>query len=143
MGNIIGVDLKLDEKYIEGAVQDVVRAGIVSALGDPAKLVKAALDQTINQKVDERDGTPTRSSYGGIPYLDYLARQTITSVVREMLAEYVSEHRDEIKKHMVEIFDQKKFNEVSAGAFIKSMIDNIEKWPWMMPITISLEKPKE
>ena len=42
--NIMGVELNLDQEYIKGAVEDIVKAGIVSALGDPAAIVKTALD---------------------------------------------------------------------------------------------------
>jgi len=143
MGNIIGVDLKLDEKYIESAVQDVVRAGIVSALGDPAKLVKAALDQTINQKVDS-EGRVTTSSYSGTPYLEYLARQTITSVVREMVLDHINENKAVLKEQMLAMFDAKKFNELSAEAFIQTMLKNVEGSSyWKMPVTINFEKPKD
>ena len=37
MANIVDLDLKLNEQYLAASVQDIVKAAIVSALGDPQK----------------------------------------------------------------------------------------------------------
>ena len=48
--NIMGIDLKLNQEYIKASVEEIVKAGIISALGSPDEIVKTAIDKTINMK---------------------------------------------------------------------------------------------
>ena len=141
MGNIVGLDLKLDEQYLAASVQDIVRASIAQALGDPAKRVRAAVDATINQKVD-REGKPSSSSWGGEPYLNYLARKTVEGVVSEAMKELVAERADELKAEMKKQLSSKKFAENSAATFIQLMLDATASM-YKMPITVGFEQPKD
>ena len=138
--NIMGIDLKLDQEYIKASVEDIVRAGIVQALGNPAEIVKTAVDKTINLKVDPREGKPT-SGYGSISYLNWLANQTVEKVVREAITEMVNEQAGEIKAIVKKQLSSKQFQNDISGQFIKSIMDSASS-TWKTPISVTFEKPK-
>ena len=139
MANILRVNLELDQEYIKASVEDIVKAGIVQALGNPEKIVKTAVDQTINMKVD-KDGEP--SSYGSISYLNWLANKTVQDVVREAMTEIVGEQADTIKGLVKKQLSSKQFLNDVSGQFVKALLDNTTS-TWKTPITVHFEKPKD
>jgi hypothetical protein len=141
MANILGVDLKLDQEYIKASVEDIVKSGIVQALGDPERIVKTAVDQTINMKVD-RDGKPCSSSYGSVSYLNWLANKTVQDVVMEAMTDIVKEQADTIKELVKKQLSSKQFLNDVSGQFVKSLLDNTAI-TWKTPITVCFEKPKD
>ena len=139
--NIMGVELNLDQEYIKGAVEDIVKAGIVSALGDPAAIVKTALDKTINQRVD-RDGKPTRDSWNTKPYLEWLADQVVEKTVRECLQEYVEQNKEVFRQEILRQLSSKTFKNNLAAAYLDCILSST-KSEWKMPISVEFQKPKE
>lgn len=140
-GKIIGVDLTLDQNYLKVSVEKIVKAGIAQALGDPAELVKHAIDHTINKKVD-REGNPSNSSYGTQPYLDWLANKIVEDVVREEMKKVVENNTELLRAEMCRQLGTKEFINDMAGAFIKSVFD-VANYRWQMPVKVSFEPPEE
>lgn len=142
MGNIMGVELNLDQEYIKGAVEDIVKAGIVSALGDPSVIVKSALDKSINRLVDRNTGKETNSPWDGIPYLQYLANKTVENTVRKCMEEYIEQHQEEFRQEILRQFSSKQFKKDLAASFIQTITD-ASKSTYRMPIRVSFERPKD
>lgn len=134
--------LSIDTQYIEGEVNRIVKAAIVSALGNRDEIIKKAIDNTIDSYVDERGNPCKKDSYRAKPYLDYLAEKTVENVVREAMAEVVDENREAFKVEIKKNIGKRKWKENMAQSFIQMIIDNT-KSEWKMPVSISLEKPKE
>lgn len=139
-GNIMGVELNLNQEYIKGAVEEIVKAGIIQALGDPAAIVKTAINQTINQKVDH-NGKPS-TSYSAQPYLDWLAAKTVETVVREAVHEMVKEHSESLKAEIKNQLNTKRFRNEMATRFLDQVLKAGEN-DWRMPITVDFTKPRE
>ena len=139
--NIMGIDLKLDQEYIKASVEEIVRAGIVQALGNPSDIVKTAVDKTINVKVD-KDGKPSTNSYNTLSYLNWLANRTVEKVVRESITEIVQEQSAELKALVKKQLASKEFKNDLAGQFIKSVLESAGS-TWKTPISVSFEKPKD
>lgn len=136
--NIMGVNLEIDQEYIKQSVEEIVKAGIVAALGDPASIVKTAIDKTINMKVDRRDGKFTNSSYGSVPYLSYLAEKTVENTIKKTLEQYVEEHAEEFRQEVYRALSKKEFKRGTAEAFVSTILNNA-KSQWKMPISITFE----
>lgn len=134
--------LSIDTQYIEGEVNRIVKAAIVSALGNRDEIIRKAIDNTIDSYVDERGNPCKKDSYRAKPYLDYLAEKTVENVVREAMAEVVDENREAFKVEIKKNIGKRKWKENMAQSFIQMIIDNT-KSEWKMPVSISLEKPKE
>ena len=142
MGNIVGVDLKLDEKYIEASVTEIVRASIVQALGQPEKIVRAAVDNAVNSYVDS-DGKPCRKdSYRSKPYLQYLAEQTIEKTVREQMEKIIEENKPQFVDEIIRQLNTKKFKQRTAEAFIETMLKGAES-KYKMPVKVSFEPERD
>lgn len=137
MSNIMGVELNLNQEYIKGAVEDIVKAGIVQALGDPSDIVKRAIDQTINQKVD-RDGKPSRDSWNTIPYLQWLAEKTVKETVAECIKEYIQDHQEEFKTEVLKQLSNPNFRKDVAVKFLNT-ITNAADSRYSMPISVSFK----
>lgn len=140
-GKIIGVDLTLDQEYIKSSVESIVKAGIVQALGDPASLVRKAVDGTINRKVDS-DGRFTDRDWNSKPYLEWLANKVVEDTIRQAMTEAVQANADALREEMIRQISTKQFRNSMASAFIKAVITNSES-RWNMPITVVFEKPKD
>lgn len=134
--------LSIDAKYVEEEVSRIVKAAIVSALGNRDEIIRKAIDRTIDTYVD-RDGKPCRKdNYKARPYLDYLAEKTVETVVREAMAEMVEENKEEFKTEIKKAIGKRKWKEDMAQTFVQMIIDDA-KSDWKMPVTVSLEKPKD
>lgn len=132
----------IDAQYIEGEVNRIVKAAIVSALGNRDEIIKKAIDNTIDSYVDERGNPCKKESYRAKPYLDYLAEKTVENVVREAMAEVVDENRETFKTEIKKTIGKRKFKNDMAQSFVQMIIDDA-KSAWRMPVTVSIEKPKE
>lgn len=139
--NIMGIDLKLDQEYIKASVEDIVRAGIVQALGNPESIVKAAVDKTINMKVD-KEGNPTTNSYNTLSYLNWLANKTVEKVVRESITEIVQDQAEEIKAIVKKQMSSKQFLNDMSAQFLKSVMESATS-TWKTPVTVVFEKPED
>ena len=136
----MGIDLKLDQEYIKASVEDIVKAGIVQALGNPEAIVKTAVDKTINMKVDN-DGKPSTSSYNTLSYLNWLANKTVEKVVRESITEIVQDQSEEIKAIVKKQLSSKQFLNDMSAQFLKSVMESATD-TWKTPVTVVFEKPK-
>lgn len=134
--------LSIDTQYIEGEVNRIVKAAIVSALGNRDEIIKKAIDNTIDSYVDERGNPCKKDSYKAKPYLDYLAEKTVENVVREAMAEVVDENREAFKTEIKKAIGKRKWKNDIAQSFVQMIIDDT-KSAWRMPVTVSIEKPKE
>lgn len=140
MANVLGIDLNIDEKFIQESVQSVVKAAMIDALGDPSVLVKAAIDQAINKYVDKKTGEESRKgNWGSVPWLDYLANKVVEDTVREVVVQVVEENTEVFKEEIKKQFSDKKFRNNAAAAFIRTIMDAATS-RYSMPISISFKE---
>jgi hypothetical protein len=142
MGNIVGLDLNVDQEYIAASVEKIVKAAIVQALGDQDKIIKKAIDNTIGSYVD-RDGKPCqKTSWNAIPFLDYLAEKTVRDTVRECVMELVENNKQEFKDAIMKQLNTRRFKENLAEQFLKVVVEAAGN-DWKMPVTVSFQQIRE
>lgn len=143
MGNSpVNASLSIDAKYIEAEVQKIVKAAIVETLGNRDEIIRKAIDSTIDQYVDSSGNPCRKDSYRAIPFLDYVAKQTVEKVVREAFMEVVEENKDDFKAEIKKQIGKRKWKEEVAQTFIQLILDDAKN-EWKMPVTVTLEKPKD
>ena len=143
MAEMIGLEMKLNEKYIEESVHDIVKAAIAQALGDPTTIINAAIDSALTTYVKRDSGKLcTKNDWGAEPYLDYVAKQTIEETVREVMKEVIEENKEHFKEEIKRQLSQRKFRENLTANYLKSILNSTED-TWKMPISVNFEKPKE
>ncbi|MDR4318422.1 Uncharacterised protein [Niallia circulans] len=139
MSNIMGLDLKVDEKYIGEIVKNVVQASIAEALGAKDDLVNTAIKTMLTTKVDRNGKVSNYSSDNKYNLIDYYVHSTVTDVCKEMALEIIQENRDALKAEL----KKQLSSERSVEAFTKSMIDstmeNLNR-EWSPSITVQFDK---
>lgn len=138
---VLGAELKLDQEYVKAKIDEIVKAGIIQALGDPEMLVKKAIDLTINRRVD-RDGKDTNSEWNSTSYLQYLAQKVVEKTVRETLEKYIEENREEFQKEILRQMSNKKFRANMASTFLQTILDS-SKDKWRSSVHVQFVAPKE
>jgi hypothetical protein len=138
----LSATFNISPTYIEEEVSKLIKAAIVNALGDKDKLIRSAIDATIDTYVDEKGEECRKDSYRARPYLDYVAQKTVEKTVREVMIEVVNENRDEFKAEIRRQLGKRKWKESTAEAFVKLILDNANS-QWKMPINISFQELKD
>jgi len=137
--NIMGLDLKIDEKYIGEIVKNVVQSSIVEALGAKDELVHTAIKTMLMTKVDKNGKVSNYSSDNQYNLIDFYVHSTMTDICKEMALEIIQENRDSLKEEL----RKQLSSERSVEAFTKSMIDstmeNLNK-EWSPSITVQFDK---
>lgn len=119
MSNIMGLDLKVDEKAISEVVKTVVQSSIVEALGAKEQLVEQAVKTMLSTKVTEDGSTPRYSSDKTYNLIEYHVQKAVSSLLKELVGEMLEENREAFKKE----FKKQLSSNRSIEAFTKSMID--------------------
>lgn len=136
---IFGVDMHIDEEYIKGSVEDIVKSAIVSSLGNPSEIVRKAVDTVMFGRVETSSGKPSTSSYGTCSYLDWLAKQTIEKVVAKAMQEMIDENSESLKQEMKKCLSTKKFQNEMTASFMSTVLDSAKSM-YKMPVTVTYKK---
>lgn len=136
------MSLNISDEVIKAAVREEVNAGIVKALGNPDVIIRDAIHEMTNKYVDERGNFCKKDSWRSKPYFDWLAEETVRSCVKEEIQKYVNEHKEELAEAIRNQLNDIDFRNKVSAAFLQSLVDS-SKNSWLMPITVSFEKPKE
>lgn len=140
MSNIMGLDLKIDEKYIGEIVSNVVKSSIVEALGKKDELVHTAVKTMLMTKVDKNGKVSNYSSDNKFNLIDYYVHSTVTEICKEMAIEIIQENRDSIKKELKSQLSSERSIEAFTKSMIDGTIDNLNN-EWRPSIEINIEKP--
>lgn len=140
MGNL--VNLNVSDELIKSALREEVNAGIVRALGDPAQIVRTAIEQMTDLYVDRDGNLCKKNSYYAKPYFDWLVEQTVKDCVKDEITKYVTENKGELANEVRAQLKNANFRNKIAASFVQKIVDTTEK-TWKMPISISFEECKE
>lgn len=142
MAEMIGLEMKLNQKYIEESVHDIVKAAIAQALGDPTTIINAAIDGALNSYVDDKGNLCKKDSWRSKPYLDYVAEKTIEETVREVMKEVIEENKDHFKAEIKKQLSERNFREKLTAQYLSSILKTSEE-TWRMPVSVNFEKQKD
>ena len=142
MAEMIGLEMKLNEKYIEESVHDIVKAAIAQALGDPTTIINAAIDSALTSYVDDEGNPCKKGSWRCKPYLDYVAEKTIEETVREVMKEVIEENKEHFKAEIKKQLSERRFRENLTAQYLNSILKSTEE-TWRMPVSVNFEKEKD
>lgn len=137
--NIMGLDLKIDEKYIGEIVNNVVKSSIVEALGAKDELVHTAIRTMLMTKVDKNGKVSSYSSDNKFNLIDYYVHSTVTTLCKEMALEIIQENRESIKKELKKQLSSERSIEAFTKSMIDSTVENLNN-EWRPSITVEFEK---
>lgn len=135
----LNMGIEIDKELIESNVSNAVCVAIASALGDKDELIGKAVKAVISSYVDS-DGRPCSSgSYRAIPYLKYLAEQSIKESVKNEIAKMVEENKEQFSQAIRTELNKSSVRQQLAAAFLDAVIGTAQQ-TWKMPITVSFNR---
>ena len=138
MGNIIGLDLNIDQDYLADAVKQTVMMGISESLNGKNQIVSQIVHSVLNTKVDEHGKISSYSSSNRYTLLEFYVMKMLREVTAEELENLVNEHREEISKAIRTELAKK----ATYTKFVDRFIDNVSSAvsnSWCPKIEISFD----
>lgn len=142
MGNIVGLDLTVDQDYLASAVQQTVLMGISESLNGKNEIVSQIVRMTLNTKVNGKGMISAYDRDNKYTLLEYYVRKMIEEVTAEEMQKIVDERKPEITKAIREELSKKVNYTKFVDAFI-SNVSNAVSNSWCPRIEVSFEKRGE
>lgn len=142
MGNIVGLDLNINQDYLENAVRQSVMMGIAESLNGKNEIVSQIVRMVLSQKVDKNGKVSSYSSDNKYTLLEYYVMKLLNEVTAEEMQKMVDEHREEITKAIRTELAKK----VNYNKFVDAFINNVSSAvsnSWCPKIEVKFEQEKE
>ena len=119
--SMFGLDLNIDQDYLESAVKECVMMGISEALNGKNEIVSQLVHEVLSQKVNG-NGQPTSSTYNSTTLLEYYTKNALKECIKEELADVINSKKDDIKRIFRNQINEDCNIEGMCGEFIKSLL---------------------
>lgn len=141
MSNIVGIDLNIDNNYLNEAVKNIVMTGIAESL-DKDKIVSGLVNTVLETKVNEDGRISNYSSDNRYTLLELYVNKIIREVVKEELKKLVEEKRPQMQEIIRKELNKKAVLNKFVDAFLTKNIDNLDS-DWRTTINIDYEKKED
>lgn len=141
MGNIVGLDLNVDENFISNAVNNAVIAGVAEALSDKDGMINSFVSAVLNQKVDS-DGRPSSYSRDKTTLLEYEVRKILKNEVHESIKEVIEERKSEIKAAIKKAFEDEAGQDNLVASFLESITRSLTS-NWSTHVSFEWKKQSD
>lgn len=141
MSNIIGVNLDMDDNYLNEAVKNIVMTGIVESL-NKEKIVSGLVNTVLETKVDKDGRISSYSSDNKYTLLELYVNNMIREVVKEEMKKLVEEKRPKMQEIIRKELNKKAVINKFVDAFLTSNMTNLDN-NWRTKITLEYDKIKE
>ncbi len=141
MGNIVGIDLNVDNNYLNEAVKSIVMTGIVETL-DKDKIVNGLVKAVLETKVDKEGRISSYSSDNRYTLLEVYVNNIIREIVKEEMKKLVEEKRTKMQEIIRRELNKRATLDKFVDAFISNNLDNLDS-NWKTKISVEYEKDKE
>ena len=141
MGNIVGIDLNVDNNYLNEAVKSIVMTGIAETL-DKDKIVNGLVKAVLETKVDKEGRISSYSSDNRYTLLEVYVNNIIREIVKEEMKKLVEEKRTKMQEIIRRELNKRSTLDKFVDAFISNNLDNLDS-NWKTKISVEYEKDKE
>lgn len=141
MGNIVGIDLNIDDNYLNEAVKSIVMTGIAESL-DKEKIVNGLVKTVLETKVDEEGKISSYSRDNRYTLLEVYVNKIIREIVKEEMKKLVEEKRPKMQEIIRRELNKRATLDKFVDAFISNNLDNLDN-NWKTKISVEYEKNKE
>lgn len=109
--------VNIPKDLLEPIIRQHIAAGVVSAIGDPSRLIAAVVERAIKTKVDN-EGKVSDSSYcNNYDLIEVVSRNAIVKAARKAIENYIAEQEPLI------VAAVEKELKRSTGKFAKALVD--------------------
>ena len=141
MGNIVGIDLNVDNNYLNEAVKSIVMTGIAETL-DKDKIVNGLVKAVLETKVDKEGRISSYSSDNRYTLLEVYVNNIIREIDKEEMKKLVEEKRTKMQEIIRRELNKRATLDKFVDAFISNNLDNLDS-NWKTKISVEYEKDKE
>lgn len=141
MGNIVGIDLNVDNNYLNEAVKSIVMTGIAETL-DKDKIVNGLVKAVLETKVNEKGEISSYSRDNRYILLEVYVNNIIREIVKEEMKKLVEEKRPKMQEIIRRELNKRATLDKFVDAFISNNLDNLDS-NWKTKISVEYEKDKE
>ncbi len=138
MGNIVGIDLNIDDNYLNEAVKSIVMTGIAASL-DKEKIVNGLVKTVLETKVDEEGKISSYSRDNRYTLLEVYVNKIIREIVKEEMKKLVEEKRPKMQEIIRRELNKRATLDKFVDAFISNNLDNLDN-NWKTKISVEYEK---
>lgn len=140
--SIVGVNLNVDQDYLQEAVKQTVLMGISESLNGKNEIVSQIVNSVLQTKVDRTGRVSSYSSDNKYTLLEFYVNEMLTDVVKEEIKNMIEEKRTECANIIRKELNKK----ANINKFVDSFIDSTSKslnQSWKTTININYEKQRE
>ena len=134
------MSLSISKEMLTPVIEQQVKAMMATILGGQEQIVDTIIKRILETKVD-RDGRPTSYS-DGKTYFEWLLKDEITKVVKELIAEEMKSKVSNIKKAIKKQIQSETGATVIADALLNGLNKTCEN-SWRSTFKIELQQMKE
>jgi len=138
MGNIVGIDLNVDNNYLNEAVKSIVMTGIAETL-DKDKIVNGLVKAVLETKVDEKGEISSYSRDNRYTLLEVYVNNIIREIVKEEMKKLVEEKRPKMQEIIRRELNKRATLDKFVDAFISNNLDNLDS-NWKTKISVEYDK---
>lgn len=142
MGNIVGLDLNIDQDYLANAVKQTVMMGISESLNGKNEIVSQIVRMVLQTKVDKNGKISTYQSENKYTLLEFYVMKMIREVTEEEMKQLVDEHRDDIAKAIRSELAKKANINKFVDAFIGNVSSAVSN-SWVPRIDVAFAQRKD
>ena len=138
MGNIVGLDLKINENYLADAVKQTVIMGISESLNGKNEIVSQIVKSVLSIKVDDKGTVSSYNSYNKFTLLEWYTSNILRDLAKEEIKNIVDERRTELRKMIRTELSKKGNLDKFVNTFIKNTTESLDS-AWKTTINIDFE----
>jgi predicted transcriptional regulator len=142
MGNIVGLDLNIDQNYLENAVQQTVIMGIAEALNGKNEITSQIVKCVLSQRVSEKGTVSTYDRDNKYSLLEFYVRKALEEETRAVLKQMVEEKRPEIHEMIRKELSKKTTLNKFCNSFIDAVQGSLDNY-YRTKIEVLFDKPKD
>lgn len=139
MGNIVGLDLNIDNDYLTEAVRQTVITGIAEALNKKNEIVSQIVNSVLSTKVDETGAISSYSRDNKYTLIELYVKKVLREITIEEIKNICEERKPEIREIIRKELTKKASAQKFVDKFFDCMVKNLDN-KWTTTINVDFEK---
>jgi hypothetical protein len=111
--------VNIPKDLLEPIIRQHIQAGVVAAVGDPAKLIETVIERMLKQKVNREGKVESNECYNRYDLIELVAQDAIHKAAKAAVEAYVNDQRPAIEAAVRKAIERK------TGAFAKALVDGL------------------
>ena len=139
MGNIVGLDLNIDNDYLTEAVKQTVIMGIAESLNGKNEIISQIVNSVLLTKVDKEGKISNYSSDNKYSLIESYVRKVLKEIAIEEIKNICEERKPEIREIIRRELTKKASAQKFVDKFFDCMVSNLES-AWKTTINVDFQK---